>query len=297
MSGTVGVVGAGTMGLGIAQCLAEGGYDVVVVDPTVGSAAGMATAQARLRTGLRQARLLTPHGAGEPMARVIERISWTDRVAGLDRAGYVIECVPERIPLKERIFGELDAVCPPPAVLASITSAIPIDRLAASTRRPDRVIGTHFMNPAPLKDSVEVVQAVRTSADTLQRTLDLLAAIGKTGIVVADGPGFVINRVLMLTVNEAAEVVGQGTADAVTIDRLFRDCLGHSTGPLRTADLIGLDTVVDTLLVLFECTGDPRFRPGRTLLELVRAGRCGRKTGSGFHQYPGPAADPAIHNG
>ncbi|MGK5518181.1 3-hydroxyacyl-CoA dehydrogenase family protein [Micromonospora sp. URMC 107] len=294
MRQTVGVVGAGTMGLGIAQCLAEGGYDVVVVDPAVGSAGAVAAAVARLRTGLRQARLLTPRRAGEPVARVVERISWTDRVAGLDRAGYVIECAPERIPLKERIFGELDAVCPAATVLASVTSAIPIDRLAASTRRPDRVVGTHFMNPAPLKESVEVVRAPRTSADTLQRTLDLLAAIGKTGIVVADGPGFVINRVLMLTVNEAAEVVGQGTADAATVDRVFRDCLGHAMGPLRTADLIGLDTVVDTLLVLLECTGDPRFRPGRTLRELVRAGRYGRKTGSGFHEYPQPVATAAT---
>ncbi|GAB3144878.1 3-hydroxyacyl-CoA dehydrogenase family protein [Micromonospora sonneratiae] len=297
MSGTVGVVGAGTMGLGIAQCLAEGGYDVVVVDPAAGSAAGVAALLARLRTELRQAQLLTPHRVGEPVARVIERISWTDRAAGLDRAGYVIECVPERIPLKERIFAELDAVCSPSAVLASVTSAIPIDRLAASTRRPDLVIGTHFMNPAPLRDSVEVVRAPRTSADTLQRTLDLLASIDKTGIVVTDGPGFVINRVLMLTVNEAAEVVGQGNADAATVDRLFRDCLGHSTGPLRTADLIGLDTVVDTLLVLLECTGDPRFRPGRTLLELVRSGRCGRKTGRGFHQYPRPVNGLAAPTG
>lgn len=294
MSGTVGVVGAGTMGLGIAQCLAEGGYDVVVVDPAVGSTTGVAAAVDRLRTGLRQTRLLAPHRAAEPVARVIERISWADRTAGLDRAGYVIECAPERIPLKERIFGELDAVCPPSTVLASVTSAIPIDRLAASTRRPDRVVGTHFMNPAPLRDTVEVVRAPRTSADTLQRTLDLLAAIGKTGIVVADGPGFVINRVLMLTVNEAAEVVGQGTADAATVDRVFQECLGHATGPLRTADLIGLDTVVDTLLVLLECTGDPRFRPGRTLRELVDAGRYGRKSGSGFHQYPQPAATAAT---
>ncbi|MDT0530508.1 3-hydroxyacyl-CoA dehydrogenase family protein [Micromonospora sp. DSM 115977] len=294
MSGTVGVVGAGTMGLGIAQCLAEGGYDVVVVDPTLGSATGVAAAVDRLRTGLRQARLLAPHRVGEPVARVTERISWADRTAGLDRAGYVIECAPERIPLKERIFGELDAVCPPSTVLASVTSAIPIDRLAASTRRPDRVVGTHFMNPAPLRDSVEVVRAPRTSADALQRTLDLLAAIGKTGIVVADGPGFVINRVLMLTVNEAAEVVGQGTADAATVDRVFQECLGHATGPLRTADLIGLDTVVDTLLVLLECTGDPRFRPGRTLRELVDAGRYGRKSGSGFHQYPRPVATAAT---
>ncbi|MGC5330377.1 3-hydroxyacyl-CoA dehydrogenase family protein [Micromonospora sp. DT62] len=294
MSGTVGVVGAGTMGLGIAQCLAEGGYDVVVVDPALGSATGVAAAVDRLRTGLRQARLLAPYRAGEPVARVVERINWTGRTAGLDRAGYVIECAPERIPLKEGIFGELDAVCPPAAVLASVTSAIPIDRLAASTRRPDRVVGTHFMNPAPLRDSVEVVRAPRTSVDTLQRTLDLLAAIGKTGIVVADGPGFVINRVLMLTVNEAAEVVGQGTADAATVDRVFQECLGHATGPLRTADLIGLDTVVDTLLVLLECTGDPRFRPGRTLRELVDAGRYGRKSGSGFHQYPQPVATAAT---
>ncbi|MFE3249755.1 3-hydroxyacyl-CoA dehydrogenase family protein [Streptomyces sp. NPDC059209] len=275
----VGVVGAGTMGAGVAQCFAAAGHPVVVVDP---DPAARASGPERLRAGLRAARLLRRRDPGPAE----ERVSWAADPTALSDALFVVDCAPERLPVKEAIFRALDRACPADAVFASCTSAIPIGHLGSFTGRPANVIGTHFMNPAPLKDTVEVATSTSTGADTLRRTLDLLAGLDKKAIVVGDGPGFVSNRVLMLTVNEAAAVVEAGTADADTVDRVFKDCFGHATGPLRTADLIGLDTVVDTLVVLREFTGDDRFRPTPLLSKLVAEGSVGRKAGRGFHPYP-----------
>ncbi|MEU0953642.1 3-hydroxyacyl-CoA dehydrogenase family protein [Streptomyces niveus] len=282
----VGVVGAGTMGAGVAQCFAAAGHPVVVVDP---DAAARASGPERLRAGIRAARLLRRQDPGPAE----ERVSWTADMTALSDALFVVDCAPERLPVKAEIFRALDRICPAEAVFASCTSAIPVAHLGSCTDRPANVIGTHFMNPAPLKDTVEVATATSTGADTLRRTLGVLAGLGKKAIVVGDGPGFVSNRVLMLTVNEAAAVVEAGTADADTVDRVFKDCFGHATGPLRTADLIGLDTVVDTLAVLREFTGDDRFRPTPLLSKLVADGSTGRKTGRGFHSYPSPkSTDP-----
>ncbi|MFP8884610.1 3-hydroxyacyl-CoA dehydrogenase family protein [Streptomyces mangrovi] len=275
----IGVVGAGTMGIGVAQCFAAAGHPVVVVDP---DAAARASGPERLRSGVRAARLLRGRNAG-PAG---ERVAWAAEPSALSGARFVVECAPERVPLKKAVLEELDRLCPPETVFASCTSAVPIGRLGSFTGRPDRVIGTHFMNPAPLKDTVEVVRSPHTGTHTVELTVDLLAGLGKKAIVVGDGPGFVSNRVLMLTVNEAAAVVEAGTADADTVDRVFQDCFGHATGPLRTADLIGLDTVLDTLDVLREHTGDERFRPTPLLARLVAEGSLGRKTGRGFHPYP-----------
>jgi 3-hydroxybutyryl-CoA dehydrogenase len=276
-----GVVGAGVMGIGIAQCLATAGHIVTVTDadPDV-----LATGVARLRAGLRQTRLLG-RGGGGAFDDVLARVRWTGRLADLADVDFVVECVRERVPDKQRVFAELAALCPPGAVLASCTSAVPITRLAEVTDRPDRVLGTHFMNPAPLKDTVEVVRTAATSEETVRATVDLLATMDKTGIVVGDAPGFVSNRVLMLTINEAATVVAQGTATAEQVDEIFQSCFGHPMGPLRTGDLIGLDTVLDTLDVLREQTGDNRFTPCQLLVDLVRVGRTGRKSGCGFHDY------------
>jgi 3-hydroxybutyryl-CoA dehydrogenase len=213
-------------------------------------------------------------------------VRWTDRLSDLSGAAFVIECVWERVPDKERVFRELDAICPPRTVFASCTSAIPIARLAGVTNRPDRVLGMHFMNPAPLKDTVEVIRASSTSEKTLRRAVDLLGSLDKKAIVVSDAPGFVSNRVLMITINEAITVVQQGTADAKQVDDIFQSCFGHPMGPLRTADLIGLDTILDSLDVLRQHTGDPRFEPCPLLVNLVCAGRTGHKSGSGFYDYP-----------
>ncbi|MEV6419526.1 3-hydroxyacyl-CoA dehydrogenase family protein [Streptomyces sp. NPDC051662] len=298
----VGVVGAGTMGVGVAQCFAEAGYPVVVVDP---DPAALSSGPARLRAGVRMARLLrrrsspspspTPTPSPSPSPSPEDRIVWSAELPDLAQALFVVECAREKVPIKEEILRQLDQVCGPDTVFASCTSCIPITRLGSVTGRPDRVIGTHFMNPAPLKDAVEVIRAPGTSEWTVRRTVDLLADLGKRALVVRDAPGFVTNRVLMLTLNEAATVLGEGTADAETVDRIFQDCFGHPMGPLRTADLIGLDTVLDSLEVLREFTGDERFRPCALLARHVAEGSVGRKSGRGFYQYQEQRQHPEHH--
>jgi 3-hydroxybutyryl-CoA dehydrogenase len=274
----VGVVGGGTMGAGVAQCLVSAGHRVVVLEP---DAQARQTGPERVRDGLRLAKLLGK--ASGDVTGALAAIHWTDDWKDLGQSEFVIECAPERIPLKRKVFRLLDENCPPSAVFASCTSAIPIEDLAARTGRPQQVLGMHFMNPAPLKPVVEVVRTGQTSRDSLTMAMSLLADMGKKGIVVRDAPGFVTNRVLMSTINEAATVVQLGTADAATVDQIFQDCFGHAMGPLRTADLIGLDTIVDTLHVLLEFTGDSRFMPCDLLRNLVQAGHLGRKSGQGFH--------------
>ncbi|MFF8828653.1 3-hydroxyacyl-CoA dehydrogenase family protein [Streptomyces sp. NPDC015131] len=285
----VGVVGAGVMGIGVAQCFAEAGHPVVVTDNDPGA---LASGPARLRAGIRTAALLRRGdrrtAGGATGSRTESLVTWSASLADLADALLVVECVREDEDVKASVLRELDRVCRAEAIFASNTSCVPVARLGSFTGRPDRVIGTHFMNPAPLKEAVEVVRAPRTSALTLERTRAFLARVGKHALVVRDAPGFVTNRVLMLMVNEAAAVVGEGTADAETVDRIFQDCFGHPMGPLRTADLIGLDTVADSLEVLRRHTGEDRFRPCPQLARLVAEGSVGRKAGRGFHEYATP---------
>ncbi|MEV0245278.1 3-hydroxyacyl-CoA dehydrogenase family protein [Nocardia sp. NPDC050712] len=278
----VGIVGAGVMGAGIAQCVAQAGLQVTVVET---DATAVENARRQLKSALRLSVLLGRGPAAADLPGITARVHWTDRLEDLATATFVIESVTERVELKRAVFANLDRVCPPTAIFASGTSAIPIADLAAETGRPERVLGLHFMNPAPLTETVEVITSAQTSPDALNRALALLDTLGKKGIVVGDGPGFVINRVLMLGIAEAVAITETGT-DAATIDDLFEGCLGHRMGPLRTADLIGLDNVADTLVVLRETTGDGRYRVPRALAELVAAGHLGRKTGKGFHEYP-----------
>jgi 3-hydroxybutyryl-CoA dehydrogenase len=278
----VGVVGAGVMGLGVAQCFAGAGHEVVITDP---DADALSSVPNRIRAGQRLQMLLGGQSSRGRPADIVPRIYPTGRLGELAGAEFVVECAPERRSVKEQLFRSLDRACRPATVLASCTSAIPIGLLAAVTGRPDRVIGTHFMNPAPLKNTVEVIRSATTSDETLSRSLGLLASIGKKAIIVADAPGFVSNRVLMIMVNEAIGVVHEGTADAATVDKIFEECAGHKMGPLRTADLIGLDVILDSLLVLRDCTGSQLFEPCPLLIDLVRDGRLGRKSGCGFHDY------------
>ncbi|QLY28175.1 3-hydroxyacyl-CoA dehydrogenase family protein [Nocardia huaxiensis] len=280
MSGIVAVLGAGTMGAGIAQCLAQAGREVIVVEPDP-------AAVERARRGLDEAvrlALLLGRGDRRTALDAARRVRWTDHLDELGPVEFVIECAVEQIELKEKLFAELDRICPAETVLATITSAIPIARLAAVTGRPDRVLGLHFMNPAPLTDAVEVVRGAATSPDTMTRATELLTALGKEAIVVGDRPGFVLNRVLMLSIAEAAALLDAGES-AATVDALFERCLGHRMGPLRTADLIGLDNVADTLEVLRRETGAAHYRIPPALATLVAAGHFGRKTGQGFHDY------------
>ncbi|MGW6908981.1 3-hydroxyacyl-CoA dehydrogenase family protein [Streptomyces sp. NPDC054940] len=282
----VGIVGAGTMGIGVAQCFAEAGHPVVVVDNDPGA---LASGPARLRAGIRTATLLRRRSqqaqAGATASRTESLVTWSAELTDMAAALLVVECAREDEDIKEGILRELDRICGPEAIFASNTSCIPVSRLGSFTARPDRVIGTHFMNPAPLKDAVEVICAPETSGLTLERTKAFLDRAGKHALVVRDAPGFVTNRVLMLTLNEAAAVLGEGTADVETVDRIFQDCFGHPMGPLRTADLIGLDTIADSLEVLRRHTGEDRFRPCPLLARLVAEGNVGRKSGSGFYQY------------
>jgi 3-hydroxybutyryl-CoA dehydrogenase len=277
---TVGVVGAGVMGAGAAQALSQAGHDVVLVD-VAGDV--LDHAMAEVRRGVRMSALLG--GGRHNPDQVVARIHTTTAYEDLGAADFVIENTTERLAVKREVYPRLDAACRPETVFAANTSAVLVAEIASWTNRPDRVLGMHLMNPVPLKKAVEVIRGPQTSDATLATALDLLASMGKQGITVNDAPGFVTNRVLMLEVNEAARVLSEGTAGARDIDRIFRECFEHKMGPLETADLIGLDTIVDTLDVLREQLGDPKYEPCELLAGLVRDGHHGRKTGRGFHDY------------
>ncbi|MEV5718775.1 3-hydroxyacyl-CoA dehydrogenase NAD-binding domain-containing protein [Amycolatopsis mediterranei] len=274
----VGVVGAGTIGIGVSQAFAAGGIAVTLVDTAPEALAG---ARRQIAEDVRMARMFR---ADEPPVRT-ELITCTTDLAELADAGFVVENVTEKPELKRAVHQRLDEICAPRCVFGVNTSAVPITRVAGFTGRPDRVIGTHFMNPAQLKPMVEVIRGFHTSDETLETTRKLIAAIGKESVVVADSPGFVTNRVLMLTVNEAICLLDEGVATAAEIDLLFVRCFGHRMGPLATADLIGLDTVRYSLDVLLENFNDPKYRPSTLLSQYVDAGLLGRKSGRGFFTY------------
>lgn len=269
------------MGCGIAQVFACAGRAVLLVDR---SAEQLERAARRIRRSLRMQALLAP-GGGVPGSDFLSRIRLCSSVADLRDAVYVIENVTECFETKRAVYEQLDATCAPEVCFGVNTSAIAITRMAAVTKRPDRVVGTHFMNPAPLMPMVEVIRGFHTSAETVAVTKELLAEAGKSCIVVDDSPGFVTNRVAMLMVNEAVFLLQEGVATADSIDRLFKTCLGHRMGPLETADLIGLDTVLLSLEVLVESFEDPKYRPCSLLKKLVHAGCLGQKSGRGFYDY------------
>ena len=282
MSRRVGVVGAGVMGTGIAQSLAEAGHRVVVVDV---SDEALERLPSEGRKGLSMTALLRGKAAARPAEEVLALIETTgdyDRLAGVD---FVVENTTEKVEVKREVYPLLDAACPPEAVFAVNTSAIQIARLAALTNRADRVVGMHLMNPVPLKPVVEVIRGPDTSDATIDATLGLLQTMGKEGIVVNDSPGFVSNRVLMLTVNEAIAVVADGVAPVEDVDRIFKTCFGHKMGPLETADLIGLDTILNSLVVLRDSFGDAKYEPHPLLASKVAGGDHGRKSGRGFYDY------------
>jgi 3-hydroxybutyryl-CoA dehydrogenase len=279
----VGVIGAGVMGTGVAQVLAQSGHEVILVDV---SADQLDRARQDIVRGVRLQRLLKRTDAAADASSVIGRIDFTLEYERLHAADFVIENVTEDWNIKRAAYERLDAACPPSCVFAANTSAMPITQLAAITGRPDRTIGTHFMNPVPMKPLVEVIRGARTSDETLEATRRLLASIGKDCIVVGDGPGFVSNRVLMLTINEAVFLIHEGVASPEAVDRIFKECFGHRMGPLETADLIGLDTVLRSLEVLHDSFGDGKFRPCPLLRQMVDEGLHGRKSGRGFYSYP-----------
>lgn len=276
----IGVVGAGVMGVGVAQNLAQAGYDVVLIDRTEQILAG---ALDTIRTNCRMSRFLG--GPEVDAQQVLARVTTAVGVAAAAKAELVIENVTENWDVKREVYGQLDAECGPDTVFVVNTSAIPITRVAAATSRPDRIVGVHFMNPVPAKPVVELIPGVHTSAETVERTRALLTAMGKKAVDVKDSCGFISNRVLMLTVNEAAYLVHEGVADAAAVDEVFRGCFGHPMGPLETADLIGVDTILYSVEVLYEHYADSKYRPCPLLKQMTDAGLHGRKSGRGFYTY------------
>ncbi|GAB4199311.1 MAG: 3-hydroxyacyl-CoA dehydrogenase family protein [Roseiflexaceae bacterium] len=278
----VGVVGAGVMGRGLAQNLAQSRLPVTLLDV---SDAILESARAEIRRNLRLAKMLDPQSLTEPIDAVLERISFTTEYAPFAEVDFVVENVVEKWEVKRAIYPQLDAVCPPHTVYAANTSAISITRIAGITNRPAQVLGMHFMNPVPMKPMVEVIRGFHTSEQTIQTARDLLAAMGKECVVVQDMPGFVSNRVLMLTINEAVFLLQDQVASAEEVDKIFRSCFGHKMGPLETADLIGLDTILLSIEVLYESYNDSKYRPCPLLKKMVDAGLYGRKNGRGFYTY------------
>jgi 3-hydroxybutyryl-CoA dehydrogenase len=280
----VGVVGAGTMGAGIAQTFATAGFDVTLVD----------VGQAQLDRGVKAihsslAKLEEKKKLPASASEIAGRITTTTDVAALGDASLVVEAAFEDPALKADLFAKLDQIVPKGVILASNTSSISIDTLATRTRRPDRVAGMHFMNPVPIMALVEVVRGARTSAETLGAIVDLARRLGKTPIVSADRPGFIANRILMPMINEAFLALEEGVGSAADIDTVMTLGMNHPIGPLRLADLIGLDVCVAIMQVLERDLGQAKYAPAKNLQELVRAGRLGRKSGEGVYSYASEA--------
>jgi 3-hydroxybutyryl-CoA dehydrogenase len=278
----VAVLGAGTMGIGGAHAFAAAGLSVVLVDTTE---AALSRARDVIGENARLYAMLDRELAKSTPEEVLSRIEFDTGLDGLADADFVVENVTENWDIKERLYREMDAVAPEHCVFGVNTSAIPITRMASVTGRPDRVVGTHLMNPVPLKKLVEVIRGYHTSPETIEVTRGLFRTVGQDIVVVEDSSGFVTNRVAMLSVNEAILLLQDNVAQARDIDRLFRQCLGHQMGPLETADLIGLDTVMYSLEVLLDNFNDPKFAPAPLLRKLVAAGCLGRKSGQGFYSY------------
>ncbi len=281
----VAVIGAGTMGNGIAHVCALGGLAVSLVDAHAGALdRGVATIERNLGRQIARGRI-TEGERGRALARIAGGRS-LDAAARTDLA---IEAVPEVEALKREIFAELDRVTPPGTILASNTSSISITSIAAATRRPEKVIGMHFMNPVPVMKLVEVIRGLRTGDATTAAVMDLARALGKTPVEARDFPGFVSNRILMPMINEAVFALMEGVAEAEGIDTVMKLGMNHPMGPLALADLIGLDTCLNILEVLHRELGDDRYRPCPLLRQYVAAGWLGRKSGRGFHRYAPPA--------
>ncbi len=279
--GKVGIVGAGTMGNGIAQVFASSGYDVIMRD--VGQMQlerGMAGVQKSMSKFVEKGRL-----SEEQSQAALGRIATTTELRDLAGCDLVVEAIFENFQAKSAVFEELDGLLGPQAILASNTSSIDITRLAAVTRRPDRVIGMHFFNPVPLMSLVEIIRGFSTSNETYETVRDLAEKLGKTPVEVKDYPGFVSNRVLMPMINEAIFTLYEGVASKESIDTVMKLGMNHPMGPLTLADFIGLDVCLDILNVLYEGFRDPKYRPCPLLVKMVQAGKLGRKSGEGFYSY------------
>jgi 3-hydroxybutyryl-CoA dehydrogenase len=278
---TIGVVGAGTMGNGIAQVCAAAGFDVVMVDiSTEAVQQGIAAVSTSLDRLIRKGRL-----TDSEKGTIVGRIKGTASYVDLEPADIVIEAATENEVIKLRILKEIDANVRPSAVIATNTSSISITRLAAAIRYPDKFIGTHFFNPVPLMELVELIRGLQTSDETQTRVEVFVKAIGKTAIVAKNSPGFAVNRILCPMINEAIFALQEGLACAEDIDTGMKLGCNQPIGPLALADLIGLDTLLSVMEVFYANFNDPKYRPAPMLREMVDAGYLGRKSGRGFYSY------------
>jgi 3-hydroxybutyryl-CoA dehydrogenase len=275
------VIGAGTMGNGIAHTAAASGFSVTLID--VGDDVlhrAVSTISANLQRGVDKGKM-----TAEEKQAILGRIVPATGDDAIAEADVVIEAIVENLGAKVALFEKLDRLARPECLLASNTSSISITKIAAATKRPDKVIGMHFMNPVPVMTLVEVIRGIATSDETYAKTEDLSKRMGKTPIEANDYPGFVANRVLMPMINEAAFALYEGVATAEAIDGVMKLGMNHPMGPLTLADFIGLDVCLAILRVLEEGFGDPKYRPCPLLVKMVDAGWLGRKSGRGFYEY------------
>ena len=278
---TIGVVGAGTMGNGIAQVFAQSGFTVHLVDvaqPLLDRARG--AIEQSLTKFVEKGKL----SAGDRDA-TLGRLTTGTTIEHLADADYVVEAIVENAEAKRELFAGLDAVTRPHAILASNTSSISITLLGAATRRPDKVLGMHFMNPVPLMTLVEMIRGQATSADSMRIASELCNALGKTPVEAADYPGFIANRILMPMINEAIFAVMEGVGTPEAVDTVMKLGMNHPMGPLTLADFIGLDVCLAIMNVLHDGLGDPKYRPCPLLRRMVAAGQLGKKSGRGFYEY------------